>query len=230
MIPNARHRSILLVLLLGVLVLQGCPPPAPNPPTAAFTASPSTGAAPLSVQFDDRSTPSGQPITTWAWSFGDGGTSTDQEPVHVYATAGSYTVSLTVTSADGSDIEVKSGYIHVTADPNWAPDTTTFNVEVAPDVELVEEEELASVILQYNPDEHAYLLDLNATDALGLDLALGDPLVACRYRSRAYLSIGGGWHGGLHRDGSDSAERSLPRRGYRLGPWCRVHRGRGEEH
>jgi PKD repeat protein len=167
----------LFLFFLGFLLLQGCPPPAPNPPSAAFTASPTTGAAPLSVQFDDQSAPSGQPITTWSWSFGDGGTSTAQDPVHIYGAAGTYTVSLTVTSADGSDTVVKSGYIRVSADPNWAPDSTTFNVEVAPEVELVEEEDLASVILQYNPDEHAYLLDLNATDALGLDLALGDPLV-----------------------------------------------------
>ena len=45
-------------------------------------------------------------ITSWLWDFGDGQTSTLQNPSHVYATPGSYTVTLTVTNSDGvSDSE-----------------------------------------------------------------------------------------------------------------------------
>ena len=69
-------------------------------PTAAFTANPTSGVAPLAVQFTDAST--GTRITTWSWTFGDGGTSTARNPAHIYATAGTYTVTLKVTNAAGS--------------------------------------------------------------------------------------------------------------------------------
>ena len=48
---------------------------------------PVSGPAPLSVNFQDQSTGS---VTSWSWTFGDGGTSTAQHPTHVYATAGTY--------------------------------------------------------------------------------------------------------------------------------------------
>ncbi|HPF69247.1 MAG TPA: PKD domain-containing protein, partial [Candidatus Krumholzibacteria bacterium] len=82
-----------------------------TPPVAAFAGSPTSGTAPLAVAFTDQST--GSP-TSWAWTFGDGGTATTQNPSHTYATAGVYTVSLTVTNADGSDTETRSGYVTVT--------------------------------------------------------------------------------------------------------------------
>jgi len=52
------------------------------------------------VSFTDTSL---EDITSWAWDFGDGGTSTSQNPQHTYTTAGEYTVSLTVTNNAGSD-------------------------------------------------------------------------------------------------------------------------------
>ena len=85
-------------------------------PTAAFTGAPRSGPKPLTVQFTDQSTPGSSAITGWAWSFGDGGTSTSQNPSHTYDVAGSYSVSLTVTTADGSDVEEKAGYI-LASDP-----------------------------------------------------------------------------------------------------------------
>jgi len=86
----------------------------PTLPVAAFTASPTSGTAPLTVSFTDQST--GSP-TGWSWDFGDGATSTLQNPGHTYDAAGSYTVSLTVTNADGSDTETKVDYI-VVSDPS----------------------------------------------------------------------------------------------------------------
>ena len=82
-------------------------------PTAAFTADVTSGTAPLTVQFTDQST--GDEITSWAWDFENDGTvdSTDQSPSHIYDTAGTYTVNLTVTNAGGSDSEVKTDYITV---------------------------------------------------------------------------------------------------------------------
>ena len=71
-------------------------------PTADFSWSQAAGT--LTVNFTDAST--GAP-TGWSWSFGDGSTSTVQNPTHPYAGPGTYTVSLTVTSAFGADTETQ---------------------------------------------------------------------------------------------------------------------------
>ncbi len=84
------------------------------PPVADFSAAPTSGTAPLTVPFTDAST--NEP-TSWSWTFGDGGTSTEQNPEHIYASAGTYTVSLTATNAGGSDTETKTNYITVAAAP-----------------------------------------------------------------------------------------------------------------
>ncbi|MDW5549603.1 PKD domain-containing protein [Methanosarcina sp.] len=85
-----------------------------NLPTAAFSASPTSGKAPMKVQFTDKST--GTP-KKWKWDFGDGTTSTKQNPTHKYSKAGVYTVKLTVTNAAGSNTVTKSNYITVAAKP-----------------------------------------------------------------------------------------------------------------
>ena len=82
----------------------------PTPPVANFSATPTSGAAPLEVSFTDTST-SGPNV--WAWTFGDGGTSSERHPTYTYGAAGTYTVSLTSTNADGSDTESRTGYITV---------------------------------------------------------------------------------------------------------------------
>jgi PKD repeat protein len=67
------------------------------------------------VNFTDQST--GE-ITSWLWDFGDGLTSTEQNPTHIYSDSGTYTVSLAVTDPEGSDTEIKNDYISVfTIDP-----------------------------------------------------------------------------------------------------------------
>ena len=81
-----------------------------NAPVAAFSASPTSGNAPLNVSFTDDST--GSP-TSWKWYFGDGTNSTDQNPVHIYSKAGKYTVSLTVNNPGGSSTKTMSAYITV---------------------------------------------------------------------------------------------------------------------
>lgn len=83
-------------------------------PTAAFSGTPLSGPAPLTVDFTDAST--GTP-TSWAWNFGDTETSTDQNPTHEYTDPGTYTVALTVTNDDGSDTETKTDYITVLGPP-----------------------------------------------------------------------------------------------------------------
>lgn len=79
-------------------------------PVAGFSAAPLTGTAPLSVQFTDESTNS--PVSH-SWDFGDGNTSSQQNPIHTYQNAGIYTVSLTVTNSAGSDNITKTDLIEV---------------------------------------------------------------------------------------------------------------------
>ena len=83
----------------------------PPAPIANFIASPTSGGAPLAVDFTDTST--GGTGTSWSWDFGDFGTSTLQNPSHTYTASGNYTVMLTVTGPGGSDFELKNRYITV---------------------------------------------------------------------------------------------------------------------
>ena len=71
-----------------------------SPPqvSALFTSDVTNGIAPLTVNFKDTST--GSPVS-WLWNFGDGSTSTMQNPSHTYTASGLYTVTLAVTSAQG---------------------------------------------------------------------------------------------------------------------------------
>jgi PKD repeat protein/PhoPQ-activated pathogenicity-related protein len=99
-----------------------------KPPTADFSvdnASPSVGQSAL---FTDRSQPGSNTIVSWAWDFGDKASSTEQNPLHAYAKAGTYTVSLTVRSQDptnNEDTKVKQGFIIVIQPPVpdfvWTP-------------------------------------------------------------------------------------------------------------
>ncbi len=92
---------------------------------ADFTASPTQGPAPLTVQFTDRTAgiPNGpQAIRrsvptvvsdSWTWDFGDGTTSSSRNPQHTYPQGGNYTVSLTTTSGSLSDTRTRTNYIQV---------------------------------------------------------------------------------------------------------------------
>ena len=79
------------------------PPPLNQPPVAAFTATPTSGLAPLVVSFDAGASadPDGT-ITTYAWSFGDTTTGTGRTTAHTYSAVGTYTASLTVTDNAGA--------------------------------------------------------------------------------------------------------------------------------
>jgi len=80
-------------------------------PVADFIASSTSDIAPAAISFTDMS--SGTP-TSWLWDFGDlSPSSTDQNPVHTYTAAGSYTISLTATNAHGPDTRIRTGYISI---------------------------------------------------------------------------------------------------------------------
>ncbi len=78
---------------------------------ADFTAAPTTGAAPLAVSFTDAST--GSTIRSWNWDFGDGMTSTLQNPKHTYSAFGTYTVKLLVTGFQETAETSKTGLVKV---------------------------------------------------------------------------------------------------------------------
>ena len=87
--------------------------------TADFEAAPTAGPGPLHVAFTDLSV---NVSPSWLWDFGDGGTSAEQNPTHVYeGGAGRYTVSLTCSGGWGSITETKADYIALSF-PDAAPD------------------------------------------------------------------------------------------------------------
>jgi glucose/arabinose dehydrogenase len=99
------------------------------PPVANLTASPLAGVVPLPVSFSASGSfePDGDPLS-YSWTFGDGGTSTAQEPVHVYTATGSYNVVLTVSDGRGGTSQAQT-LVSVYADANFptSPVLDTFN-------------------------------------------------------------------------------------------------------
>ena len=97
---------------------------APNvPPTASFD-SPSCTAG-VACRFTDGSRDTDGVLSTWSWDFGNGATSTEANPSHTFATAGSHAVTLEVTDeAGGTDAVTRT--VTVEAAPNIQP-TAAFN-------------------------------------------------------------------------------------------------------
>lgn len=84
-----------------------------QPPVVNFIGSPTSGTAPLTVQFTDQTT--GSP-TSWAWDVNNDGVTDyiSQNPSHVYTSPGTYTVKLTASNAGGSSTKIRTDYITVT--------------------------------------------------------------------------------------------------------------------
>ncbi|AKB81516.1 Cell surface protein [Methanosarcina barkeri 3] len=99
-----------------------------TPPSADFTSNRTEGSRPLNIAFKDIST--GLP-DSWSWNFGDGNTSADKNPVHVYSSDGVYTVTLKVTNSKGSNSTQKINYITVSTKPplsNFYSNITSGNI------------------------------------------------------------------------------------------------------
>ncbi len=77
---------------------------------ARFTADTRSGVKPLTVHFTDES--QGNPVS-WAWDFGDNGTSNDQNPIYTYTTEGTYPVKLTISDGTNTYTLEKENYIKV---------------------------------------------------------------------------------------------------------------------
>ncbi|RMG87837.1 MAG: PKD domain-containing protein, partial [Bacteroidetes bacterium] len=114
-------KMICMIVLSGNYWSPTCTPP-PPPPTAAFTATPTSGFAPLTVSFDATasSDPNGSTLT-YAWDFGDGNSGNGVTVNHTYTTFGTFTATLTVTNNNGaSDTETATITVQ---NPNPIPPT-----------------------------------------------------------------------------------------------------------
>lgn len=97
-------RALLSGLVFLIPMLAFCQP------VANFTASPTSGCAPMVVSFTNTST--GNP-TSFSWNFGNGNTSTAASPTTSYTVPGTYTVTLTATNASGSHTKTSTNLIVV---------------------------------------------------------------------------------------------------------------------
>lgn len=88
-------------------------------PNALFT-PPATLYAGGPARFTDTSSDPDGTVVAWSWEFGDGGTSNDRNPEHVYAATGTYTVRLTVTDDDGASATTTRS-VQVVDPPNLPP-------------------------------------------------------------------------------------------------------------
>jgi PKD repeat protein len=104
---DGRARIVGGTVDMGAYEFQGA-----SSPVADFVGYPTNGVAPLVVNFSDAST--GR-ITNWQWSFGDGGMSSNTNPSHTYASAGVFSVSLTVVGPRGSNSLTRPALVTVTA-------------------------------------------------------------------------------------------------------------------
>ncbi|MEE9201986.1 MAG: PKD domain-containing protein, partial [Dehalococcoidia bacterium] len=140
-------RWLFLFLATSMLLLAACAQPTPTPtstptptPTPTLTSTPTTptptptptpmptpapipspvasislsGSAPFTIHFNGTSQGT---VTSWQWDFGDGASSTEQNPTHEYTKAGSHTVRLTVSGPGGSNVTTLTQAIKVSPGP-----------------------------------------------------------------------------------------------------------------
>lgn len=81
-------------------------PGQPSPPVPNFQFVPAVPIRGKAISFHNQSTAGSAPIASWSWNFGDGATSTLENPRHSYANPGSFTVTLQVTDTSGASATV----------------------------------------------------------------------------------------------------------------------------
>ncbi|MDX2160634.1 MAG: PKD domain-containing protein [bacterium] len=129
-----RDGSTLTTVVNNIRVQNRQPTPQPTAtqnvprPIAAFTQNVTTGQVPLSVQFTNQSSGS---ITRVFWNFGDGGTSSENNPVHVFNSPGLYSVTLTVEGPGGTS-NVSRQISAQSANPPVAGFTSNVTTGIAP--------------------------------------------------------------------------------------------------
>lgn len=121
-VTSSKGTSTIEKLVVATEV-NGSPPP--GAPVADFTVSQIAGVAPLTVEFTNESYGD---ISGILWDFGDGTTSVEENPVHVFNSPGSYQVTLTVDGPGGTD----SVFTTITANPTQGEDRTTVRLRSIP--------------------------------------------------------------------------------------------------
>jgi len=108
-------KPIVTLLAAAAYCILLLPTAARSSPSASFTASVTSGCSPLNVQFTNTSTGA----ITYYWDLGNGNTSTLTDPSNLFTSAGSYTVTLIATDANGiKDTARYVNYISVVAEPS----------------------------------------------------------------------------------------------------------------
>ncbi len=97
-------------------------------PVASFLANPTNGPAPLGVAFTNLSTGA----TNYSWDFGDGNSSTNDNPVNVYTNTGTYTVSLTALGDGATNTLTRTNYIVVTNSPQFIISSNSLDFGLMP--------------------------------------------------------------------------------------------------
>ncbi|HOP06467.1 MAG TPA: PKD domain-containing protein [candidate division Zixibacteria bacterium] len=131
-----------------------------------FSANPTAGPVETTVQFTDES--EGSP-DSWDWDFGDGGSSSDQAPQHLYSAPGRYDVTLTIHSGTATDQMSKPSYIYIDeplADLEVAGFNTTarrgFNFEYVLELTNIGTMSAENCVLSFTPPN---VLGVNVIDA-----------------------------------------------------------------
>jgi len=162
-------KAVIIPMVVALLVVVplgfACDSDSNQGPKAAFTAEPTSGSAPLQVEFTDQSV--GE-ITEWAWDFDNDGTvdSTERNPSQIYDASGEYTVSLRVAGPVGSDEELKAQYIEVEREPMTVEEAMEmirqFEGDSLPDLEfLAFTPEPAADLAIFECSKAAYHVDLD---------------------------------------------------------------------
>jgi len=165
------------ILAAGTIVLAACgsnggnvtEPPGNTPPVANFGVTCAT----LTCTFTDSSTSTQGSIKTWAWNFGDGNTSNEQNPVHTYAAAQTYNASLTVIDSAGvsdsvtKSVPVQAPTADLTCTNATAPGTPTTCTFTLPQAASVKAVSIDSVPCEAHGD--SFIFTAPVTDTLTTD-------------------------------------------------------------
>jgi cytochrome c len=196
-------------------------------PIAVASAEPTSGPAPLAVQFSSAGSrdPDGGALT-YAWNFGDSGTSTDANPAHTYAAAGNYNAQLTVTNPMGrtavANVPITVGNTAPTVSIEFPPDGGFFEWGdlVKYKVNVTDPEDgtidCGRVVLQYylGHDQHAHPLQsyTGCEGSVQTSLASGHGADANVFGVFEAVYTDGGGAGGSHALTGRALEQLQPKR------------------
>ncbi|MDP3396888.1 MAG: PKD domain-containing protein [Methanoregula sp.] len=164
-------------------------------PSARFSANVTSGDVPLTVRFTDQST--GFP-DSFAWDFGDGTTSTQQNPVHTYTSRGRYTVNLTVTNEWGSN-SLRKGWLISALPPHSAASVHNLNkgTNYGTIQAAINEADVGDTIVIDSGTYQEHVKVNKSVTIRGEDTGYGLPVIDATYSSSAHggsaLNLSAGW-------------------------------------